>query len=180
MQFFICSNDIERCVKGFHRKWVIPYFDILERPPVPTIWPIKIGTNLTRSEIIALENARFQLLQKECVPLNRSFNNFALPVDFLSFQMLENPNHFPRTRKFKSVQRSNTGLSSKQLLSINLAMALEASILEVFMIPQSGFGCIISLQSKPSPTDSVYQLTMSSNSDCTCSAFKETMSKFGR
>ena len=59
-------------------------------------------------------------------------------------------------------------------------MALEASILKVTMIPQPGFGCIISLQSKPSPTDSVYQLTMRSYPDCTCPAFKETMSKFGR
>ena len=59
-------------------------------------------------------------------------------------------------------------------------MALEASILKVTMIPQPGFGCIISLQSKPSPTDSVYQLTVSSYLDCTCPAFKETMSKFGR
>ena len=53
MQIFFCSDDIEGCVKDSHRKWVIPYSDTLERPPVPTIWPIKIGTNLTRSEIVA-------------------------------------------------------------------------------------------------------------------------------
>ena len=94
--------------------------------------------------------------------------------------MLENPQNFLGTRKSKSVQRSNIGPSSKQLLSINSAMALEASILKVTMIPQPGFGCIIFLQSKPSPIDCVYQLTMSSYPDCTCLAFKETMSKFGR
>ena len=59
MQFFFCSDDIERCVKGSRRKWVIPYSDTLERPPIPTIWPVKIGTNLTHSEIVALENAGF-------------------------------------------------------------------------------------------------------------------------
>ena len=59
-------------------------------------------------------------------------------------------------------------------------MALEASILKVTMIPQPGFGCIISLKSKPSPIESLYQLTMSSYPDCTCPAFKEIMSKFGR
>ena len=94
--------------------------------------------------------------------------------------MPENPDHFPKTRKSKSVQQSNIGLSSKQLLSINCTMALEASILKVTMIPQPRFGCIISLQSKPSPIDCVYQLTVSSYPDCTCPAFKETMSKFGR
>ena len=145
MQFFFCSDDIERCVKGSRRKWIIPYSDTQKRPPVPTIWLVKIGINLTRSEIVALENAGFQLPQRERVPLNRSFNNFALPMDFLSLQMPENPDHFPGTRKSKYVRRSNTGPSSKQLLSINSAMALEASILKVTMIPQPGFGCIISL-----------------------------------
>ena len=136
MQFFFCSDDIERYIKGSCRKWVIPYSDTQERPPVSTIWPVKIGTNLTRSKIVALENAGFQLPQRERVPLNQSFNNFALPLDFSSLQVPENPDHFLGTRKSKSVQRSNVGSSSKQLLSINSAMALEASILKVTMIPQ--------------------------------------------
>ena len=38
MQFFFCSSDIERCVKGSNRKWVILYSDTLERSPVPTIF----------------------------------------------------------------------------------------------------------------------------------------------
>ena len=180
MQFFFCLDNIERCIKGSHRKWVIPYSDILEKPHVSIIWPVKIRTNLTRSKIVALKNARFQLPQRERVPLNRSFNNFALLVDFSSLKVPENPDHFLGMRKFKCVRRSNTSLSSKELLSINSAMALEASILKVTMIPQSGFGCIISLQSKPSPTNFVYQLTMSFYPDYTCSAFKEIMSKFGR
>ena len=87
MQFFFCSDDIERCVKDSHHKWIIPYSDTQERPHVPTIWPVKIGTNLTRNEIIALENAGFQLPQRERVPLNQSFNNFALPMDFSSLQV---------------------------------------------------------------------------------------------
>ena len=91
MQFFICADNIERCIKGSYCKSVIPYSDTLERPPIPTIWPIKIGTNLTRSEIVALENAGFQVPQKERIPLNQSFNNFSLPIDFLSLQVPENP-----------------------------------------------------------------------------------------
>ena len=134
-QFFFCSDDIERCVKGSRHKWIIPYSDIQERPPVPTIWHVKIGTNLTCSEIVALENAGFQLSQRERIPLNRSFNNFALPMDFSSLQVPKNLDRFPGTRKSKCVRRSNTGPSSKQLLSINSAMALEASILKVTMIP---------------------------------------------
>ena len=71
MQFFFCSDDIERCVKGSRRKWVIPYSDwpTLESPTIPTIWPMKIGTNLTHSEIVALKNAGFQLPQRERITL---------------------------------------------------------------------------------------------------------------
>ena len=43
-----------------------------------------------------------------------------------------------------------------------------------------GVGCIITLQSKPPPTQFVYQLTMSSFSKFTCSTFKDMMSKFGK
>ena len=113
MQFFFCTNDIERCVKDSHRKWVIHYFDTLKRPPIPTIWPVKIETNLTRSKIEALENARFQLPQRELVTPSQLFGNSTLPMDFSTLQVLENPDQYPETQKSKSVQRSNSGPSSK-------------------------------------------------------------------
>ena len=112
MQFFFCSDDIKRCIKDSRHKWVIPYSDTLERLPISTIWAIKIGTNLT-CEIVALENAGFQLPQRVQFPLNQTFNNSALPVDFSSLQVPENPQHFLGTKKFKLVRQSNTSLSSK-------------------------------------------------------------------
>ena len=51
MQFFFCNDDIERCVKGTKRKWVISV------PKIPTTWPMKRGTNLSKQEILALEAA---------------------------------------------------------------------------------------------------------------------------
>ena len=36
-----------------------------QKPPISPIWPVNIGTNLTRSEIFALENASSQLPPKE-------------------------------------------------------------------------------------------------------------------
>ena len=92
MQFFFCVDDIERCIKGSRHKWVNPYSDTLERSPIPTIWPIKIGTNLTRSEIKALENTSFQLLQRERVTPSRLFGNSTLSVDFSTLQVPKNPN----------------------------------------------------------------------------------------
>jgi hypothetical protein len=53
LEFFFCNDDIERCVKGTRRKW------FMSRPEVLQIWPVNNGTNLTRKEILALENAGF-------------------------------------------------------------------------------------------------------------------------
>ncbi|MGH2414804.1 MAG: hypothetical protein ACRDEA_14165, partial [Microcystaceae cyanobacterium] len=55
MQFFFCNDDIERCVKGTRRKWVV------SKPAIPEVWPVKIGTNLIEKEILDLENAGFRL-----------------------------------------------------------------------------------------------------------------------
>jgi hypothetical protein len=50
MQFFFCNDDIERCVIGSPRKW------ILSKPEIPDVWPVKIGTNLSSKEILGLES----------------------------------------------------------------------------------------------------------------------------
>ena len=43
-QFFFCVDDIERCVKGYRRRWIEPFSDYEERPPIPSVWPVKIRT----------------------------------------------------------------------------------------------------------------------------------------
>jgi len=45
-EFYFCSDDIERYVKGSRRKWVVPYSRQQERPSIPDVWPVKLGTNL--------------------------------------------------------------------------------------------------------------------------------------
>jgi hypothetical protein len=52
MKFFY-NDDIERCTKGTKRRWV------KSRPDVPNVWPVKIGTNLSRKEILDLEHVGF-------------------------------------------------------------------------------------------------------------------------
>ena len=101
-------------------------------------------------------------------------------MDFSTLQVPENPDQYPGIQKSKPIRRSNSGSSSKQLLNINSAKAMQGSILKVNMIPHPGFNCIITLQSKPCPIECVHQLTVSSYLHCTCLIFKETMSKFGR
>ena len=48
VDFWFCSDDIHRCVKGSKRKWVIDW------PPVPDVWPILSGTNFSREETLLL------------------------------------------------------------------------------------------------------------------------------
>ena len=55
MEFFFFYDYIERCIKGTRRKWVE------SRPDIPSIWPVKIKTNLSTKEILDLESIRFQL-----------------------------------------------------------------------------------------------------------------------
>jgi hypothetical protein len=75
LQFFFCNDDIERCVKGTCRKWVV------SRPEVPEIWPVKIGTNLTRKEILQLETAGFRLPQRQEISPRRLFQDNLSHVD---------------------------------------------------------------------------------------------------
>jgi hypothetical protein len=49
MEFFFCNDDIKRYVKGTRPKWV------QSRPDIPSIWLVKIGTNLSTKEILDLE-----------------------------------------------------------------------------------------------------------------------------
>lgn len=103
-----------------------------------------------------MENAGFQLPQKERVTPSRLFNDAVLSNDLSGIPIPENADVYPKARKSKTCQRSAAGPSSKQLLNGESANAMQATILKVMMIPQPGFGCIISLQSKPSPTKCVY------------------------
>jgi hypothetical protein len=67
MEFFFCNDDIERCIKGTKRRRV------KSRPNVPNVWPVKIGTNLSRKEILDLEHIGFQLPQRAVISPRRLF-----------------------------------------------------------------------------------------------------------
>ena len=83
-EFFFCSDDIERCVKGTRRKWVAHYSKDQEVPSIPEVWPVKLGTNLKLTEILALEAAGFQLPQKKPVSPRRLFSSAPPPANLSS------------------------------------------------------------------------------------------------
>jgi hypothetical protein len=59
-------------VKDTKQKWV------KSKPNVPNIWPMKIGTNLTRKETLALENACIHLPQLANMSPRRLFKSKVL------------------------------------------------------------------------------------------------------
>jgi hypothetical protein len=81
MEFFFCNNDIERYVKSTKRKWV------QSRPDIPSIWPVKIGTNLSKKEILDFESVGFQLPQRAVISPRRLFGTEELPFNLASFPL---------------------------------------------------------------------------------------------
>jgi hypothetical protein len=107
MEFFYCNDDIKRYVKGTRPKWV------QSRPDIPSIWLVKIGTNLSTKEILDLESAGFQLPQRAVISPRRFFRMEELPFDLASFPTLESPHEFPKTRLGKSIRRNNNAPTTK-------------------------------------------------------------------
>ena len=54
-EFWSYLDDIRCCVKSSKKKYVVNW------PIVPNTWWMKICINLSREEVLALEDARFQL-----------------------------------------------------------------------------------------------------------------------
>ena len=77
MQFFYCNDDIERYMKDLKWRW------IKSKPNVPEIWPMKLGTNLAKKEILALENVGFHLPQRAIISPKRLFGS-DIPIDVAS------------------------------------------------------------------------------------------------
>ena len=144
----VCPDDIERYIKGPCWKWVMPFFAGQEKPPIPPNWSVNNDTNLTHSEIFALENACFQLPPKERITSTWLFTYSAPQLDMSQIRIPDHPDFIPPTRVSKVVRRSSSASSAKQKQMVASAKAMHATVLKLTMILQSRFGCIITLQSK--------------------------------
>jgi hypothetical protein len=171
MQFYFCNDDIERCVKGSKRKWV------LSKPEVPSIWPVKAGTNLTPKEILELQNAGFRLPQRVEISPRRLFGNHDLPDDVSGFQVPEFPANQPGTRSGKKIRRNPNAPTTKQANNCASALILKALVRQVTMVPHPGFGCIIKIDSGTMPIVEQYMVTIGSFPECSCPNFKEMSTK---
>ena len=171
LQFFFCNDDIERCVKGTRRKWVI------SRPEVPETWPVKMGTNLSRKEILQLETAGFRLPQRQEISPRRLFQDNLSHVDLTSYVTPASPDEFPKRRSGKNIRRMSKAPSTRHANNCASALTLKACIRNISMVPAPALGCIVTLDSGSPPNIHQYHLTISQLPACTCPNFKEMATK---
>lgn len=179
MQFFFCPDDIDRCVKGFKRQWVVRFSKDQEKPPIPKVWPVKVGTSLSRKEVLSLEAAGFQLPQKQHVSPRRLFGTGRNPVDLSAYPPPSDPDVFLKKRGGRLVRRPEAP-SKKNLNAVDSARALTTQIRKVTMIPPRGFGCVVTMDSGKGSNVKRYEVTISSLPECTCPFFKEQAHKIGK
>ena len=70
-EFWFCPDDIKHCVRDSKKKYVLDW------PIVPNTLHVKIGTNISRQEVLALEDVGFQLQQREVLSPRRRFSTIA-------------------------------------------------------------------------------------------------------
>jgi hypothetical protein len=169
MEFFFHNNDIEWCMKGSKRRW------IKSKPDVPNIWPVKLSTNLTKKEILALENFGFHLLQRAVISPRRLFSG-DIPVDVASYPTPPFPNDHPKARSGKNIQRNKKAPTTKHANNCASVLILKAHVRQITMILHLGYGCIITLVSGIPPNIQQYMITIGTFPDCSCPYFKEMVS----
>jgi hypothetical protein len=171
MEFFFCNDDIERCIKGTKRKWV------QSKPDILSIWPIKIGTNLSKKKILDFESTGFQLPQRAVISPRRLFGTEELPFNLASFPTPASADDCPKTRSGKSICRNNNAPNTKQANNCASALTLKGQIHKVTMIPHLGYGCIVILDSGAPPKVKQYLITIGTFPECSCEFFKDMATK---
>jgi hypothetical protein len=136
------------------------------------IWPVKLGTNLTKKEILALENAGFYLPQRVVISPKRLFGGDIL-VDVASYSTPPFPDDHPKTRSGKNIRRNKKAPTTKHANNCASTLILKAHVRQITMIPQPGYGCIITLDSGIPPNIQQYMITIGTFPDCSCPYFKE-------
>jgi hypothetical protein len=168
-EFWFCPNDIKCCVNGIKNKYVLDW------PIIPNTWPVKIGTNLSREEVLALEDVGFQLQQREALSPRRRLSTIAtLPIPRSHFSMPPNPDAHPTLRFRKTMHHNPTVPLADHKNKWESARLMEGYyVVGVTAIPCPGFGVIINIVSK---LDITYHVTIGDIPHCTCPDFTKMSS----
>ena len=138
---------------------------------------MKIGTNLSKKEVLDFENAGFRLPQRTPISPRRLFGDQGNSVDMSLYLTPDSPDEYPETRSRKTIRRNMKAPTTKHQNNSASAITLRCRIQQVTMIPHPGFGCIVTLESGVVPNSNRYILSTSSFPECSCPYFKEMLAK---
>ena len=171
MQFFFCSDDMEWCIKGTRWRWV------QFRPNALSIWPMKIGTNFSRKEILDLENAGFQLPQHAIIFSWRLFGMEELPFDLSLYSTLTFLNDHPKTLSHKNIGKNKNAPTTKYTNNCPSSLTMKGHLHQVMMILHPRLGYIITLGFEVPPKVQQYMITIGPISKYSCQYFKGMTTK---
>ena len=169
-EFWFCHDDIKRCVSENKNKYVLDWH------VVPSIWPVKICTNLSRQEVLAFEDDGFQLQQREVFSPRRRLSTIAmLPIPWADFHVLLNLDAHPTSRSGKSMRRNLAAPTIDHKNKWESAGLMDGYyVVGITAIPYLGFGVLINIVSKEAIT---YRVTIGDMPHCSCPDFTKMSSQ---
>jgi hypothetical protein len=164
--FWLCPEDIEHCMKGTKRSWIINW------PHVPDIWPVLSGTNLTRQETLLLQDAGFKLQDHPSMLPRHMFTLSNLfEASIFDHPGPPNPDIYPTTQSNKSIWRNANAPTAEHRNKWESTCNIKRMVLGVTAFPFPGLEAIISLESGVQSDKKVYQIIISHFPECTCPDF---------
>ena len=162
IHIWFCCDNIERCLKWYKRQFVMDW------PTIPNTWPMKIGTKLTRQEILALEEVGFQLEEHgEISPREHFGGPSTTSMDIINHPKLANPNDYATTW-YGKVVRCN--LKAPVVDHYNKWKSA-SQIQNVTEVLYPGFGRVFTIDGGIYPSKKLYHTTISKFCDCSCVDF---------
>ena len=169
VDFWFCADDIKRCVSGNKKPWVLDW------PAIPRTWPVKLGTNLTREEVFALEDAGFQLQQRGAMSPRRMFiSSVDMPICREQFLVPSNLDTHKTIRGNSTIRRNGDAPTLKHRNQWESALHMSnCQVTNVTTIPYPGYRVVIALDSGKGK---VYYISITDFPSCTCPSFVRMMS----
>ena len=144
--------------------------------PVPMTWPVKFGTNLTRKQVLKLENAGFQLQQQEALsPRQKFLTQMNIPIPRSRFHVPNDTEAHPSIRIGKKCCRSpHAPTANHKNRWISTGHMNGYHITGVIVVPHLGCGVGITIVNDK---DKAYLVSVTTFSQCTCEDFVGMSSK---
>ena len=149
--FWFCSDDIDRCMKGTKWRWVLDWLE------VPEVWPILSGTNLNQEETLLLQHARFCLQERPLLSPCQLFNMSKVFSPILyDHPLSKNSDVHPTLRNNKAIPRIANASTAEQRNKWESAGNITGQILGVTLLPFPGLGAIVELETSSACNKNAY------------------------